>query len=115
MASGSKSTYRGLGSIDFQATARSVLIVGRVKAFKKEATKSIRNIIYCKLMSAPLKDYAQFGWNNANNENFYFDGLDIANTRGFPAYWISHKSKKQMEISAAVQCLQKALCQVKIR
>lgn len=30
-SSGSKSTYRGLGSIDFQATARSVLVVGRVK------------------------------------------------------------------------------------
>ncbi|WP_330619202.1 AAA family ATPase [Vallitalea guaymasensis] len=30
-AKGSKSTYRGLGSIDFQATARSVLIIGRVK------------------------------------------------------------------------------------
>lgn len=29
--SNSKSTYRGLGSIDFQATARSVLIVGRLK------------------------------------------------------------------------------------
>ncbi len=29
--SGSKSSYRGLGSIDFQAAARSVLIVGRVK------------------------------------------------------------------------------------
>ena len=28
---GSKSTYRGLGSIDFQAAARSVLIVGRIK------------------------------------------------------------------------------------
>ena len=28
---GAKSTYRGLGSIDFQATARSVLIVGRIK------------------------------------------------------------------------------------
>jgi len=28
---GTKSTYRGLGSIDFQATARSVLIVGRIK------------------------------------------------------------------------------------
>lgn len=27
-ASGSKSTYRELGSIDFQATARSVLVVG---------------------------------------------------------------------------------------
>lgn len=30
-ANGTKSTYRGLGSIDFQATARSVLIVGRIK------------------------------------------------------------------------------------
>lgn len=29
--SGVKSTYRGLGSIDFQAVARSVLIVGRLK------------------------------------------------------------------------------------
>lgn len=28
---GGKSSYRGLGSIDFQATARSVLIVGRIK------------------------------------------------------------------------------------
>jgi len=28
---GNKSSYRGLGSIDFQASARSVLIVGRVK------------------------------------------------------------------------------------
>ena len=27
----SKSTYRGLGSIDFQAAARSVLLVGRIK------------------------------------------------------------------------------------
>ena len=30
-AQGNKSNYRGLGSIDFQATARSVLIVGRLK------------------------------------------------------------------------------------
>lgn len=30
-ASGGKSSYRGLGSIDFQAAARSVLIVGRIK------------------------------------------------------------------------------------
>ena len=30
-AQGNKSNYRGLGSIDFQATARSVLVVGRVK------------------------------------------------------------------------------------
>ena len=30
-ASGAKSTYRGLGSIDIQATARSVLLVARIK------------------------------------------------------------------------------------
>ena len=30
-ASGTKSTYRGLGSIDIQATARSVLLVARLK------------------------------------------------------------------------------------
>ena len=30
-AQGNKSNYRGLGSVDFQATARSVLVVGRVK------------------------------------------------------------------------------------
>lgn len=29
--SGERSNYRGLGSIDFQAAARSVLVVGRVK------------------------------------------------------------------------------------
>lgn len=30
-AAGGQSTYRGLGSIDFRATARSVLLIGRVK------------------------------------------------------------------------------------
>lgn len=30
-AQGSSSAYRGLGSIDFRAAARSVLIVGRLK------------------------------------------------------------------------------------
>jgi hypothetical protein len=31
-ASGSKSIYRGLGSIDIIAAARSVLLVGRIKS-----------------------------------------------------------------------------------
>ena len=34
-AQGNKSNYRGLGSIDFQATARSVLIVGRLKIIRR--------------------------------------------------------------------------------
>ena len=33
--SNGKSSYRGLGSIDFQAAARSVLIVGRIKMNQK--------------------------------------------------------------------------------
>ncbi len=47
-ASGSKSTYRGLGSIDFQATARSVLVVGRVKG-----DASLRVIAHDKSSPAP--------------------------------------------------------------
>jgi len=47
-SSGSKSTYRGLGSIDFQATARSVLVVGRIKD-----KKSVRVIAHDKSSLAP--------------------------------------------------------------
>lgn len=47
-ASGSKSTYRGLGSIDFQATARSVLVVGRIKG-----NASLRVIAHDKSSLAP--------------------------------------------------------------
>lgn len=45
---GGKSSYRGLGSIDFQATARSVLIVGRIKD-----TPQIRVIAQDKSSLAP--------------------------------------------------------------
>jgi len=40
-AQGLKSGYRGLGSIDFRASARSVLIVGRLKSGDMVITKSI--------------------------------------------------------------------------
>ena len=47
-AQGLKSSYRGLGSIDFQATARSVLLVGRMKE-----NPAIRVIAHCKSSLAP--------------------------------------------------------------
>ena len=47
-ASGMKSDYRGMGSIDFQATARSVLVVGRVKD-----DPECRVIAHCKSSLAP--------------------------------------------------------------
>ena len=47
-AQGLKSSYRGLGSIDFQATARSVLLVGRLKN-----DPSIRIVAHDKSSLAP--------------------------------------------------------------
>lgn len=47
-AQGTKSNYRGLGSIDFQAAARSVLVVGRLR---DEPT--IRIVAHCKSSLAP--------------------------------------------------------------
>lgn len=47
-AQGAKSSYRGLGSIDFRAAARSVLLVGRLKE-----NPSIRVVIHDKSSLAP--------------------------------------------------------------
>ncbi len=64
-ASGTSSAYRGLGSIDFRAAARSVLLVGRMK---KEPT--VRVIVHDKSSLAPegksiafrLGDEKGFAW-----------------------------------------------------
>ena len=53
--SNGKSSYRGLGSIDFQAAARSVLIVGRVKD-----EPEIRVICHVKSSLAPEGDAITF-------------------------------------------------------
>jgi len=57
-SSGSKSTYRGLGSIDFQATARSVLVVGRIKD-----KKTVRVIAHDKSSLAPEGESLAFELN----------------------------------------------------
>lgn len=54
-ASGSKSTYRGLGSIDIQATARSVLLVARLRD-----KPNIRIMAYDKSSLAPAGDAIGF-------------------------------------------------------
>ena len=58
--SGSKSSYRGLGSIDFQAAARSVLIVGRVKN-----EPEIRVVCHIKSSLAPEGKSIAFRLNKA--------------------------------------------------
>lgn len=60
-ASGSKSTYRGLGSIDFQATARSVLLVGRIKE-----NPNVRVIAHDKSSLAPEGKAMAFELNEEN-------------------------------------------------
>ncbi len=54
-ASGSKSTYRGLGSIDIQATARSVLLVARLRD-----KPNIRIMAHDKSSLAPVGDAIEF-------------------------------------------------------
>ena len=54
-ASGSKSTYRGLGSIDIQATARSVLLVARLRD-----KPNIRIMAHDKSSLAPTGDAIGF-------------------------------------------------------
>ena len=65
--SNGKSSYRGLGSIDFQAAARSVLIVGRVKD-----EPEIRVICHVKSSLAPEGDAIAFRLDK--EKGFYWIG-----------------------------------------
>lgn len=66
-ASGTQAAYRGLGSIDFRAAARSVLLIGRVK---KEP--NIRVIIHDKSSLAPEGEPMAFAL--GDNEGFRWIG-----------------------------------------
>lgn len=65
-----KSSYRGLGSIDFQAAARSVLIVGRLKD-----NEEIRVVAHGKSSLAPEGDPIAFELNKATGFKWlgYYD------------------------------------------
>ncbi len=66
-ASGTQAAYRGLGSIDFRAAARSVLLIGRVK---KEP--NVRVIIHDKSSLAPEGEPMAFAL--GDNEGFRWIG-----------------------------------------
>ena len=69
-ASGTSSAYRGLGSIDFRAAARSVLLIGRLK---NEPT--VRIIVHDKSSLAPEGMSLAFGL--GDEEGFrWLDGYD---------------------------------------
>ena len=69
-ASGSSSAYRGLGSIDFRAAARSVLLIGRLKS-----DPNVRVIVHDKSSLAPEGKSLAFGL--GDQEGFrWLDGYD---------------------------------------
>ena len=69
-ASGSSSAYRGLGSIDFRAAARSVLLIGRLKK-----DPNVRVIVHDKSSLAPEGKSLAFGL--GDEEGFrWLDGYD---------------------------------------
>ena len=69
-AAGMSSAYRGLGSIDFRASARSVLVVGRLRS-----NKNVRVIVHDKSSLAP--EGKSLAFNLGNEEGFYWlDGYE---------------------------------------
>ena len=75
---GGKANYRGLGSIDFQATARSVLIVGRLKE-----NKEVRVVVHEKSSLAPEGDPIAFEL--SKETGFVWKGSVNHNSRKFKA------------------------------
>ena len=73
--SGNKSSYRGLGSIDFQASARSVLIVGRIKD-----NPQIRVMVQDKSSLAPEGEPIAFELDKENGFR-WLGHYDIGNTK----------------------------------
>ena len=69
-AAGLSSTYRGLGSIDFRAAARSVLVVGRLRK-----NKTVRIVVHDKSSLAP--EGKSFAFQLGDEEGFrWLDGYD---------------------------------------
>ncbi len=95
-ATGSSSAYRGLGSMDFRAAARSVLLVGRLR---KEP--NVRVIIHDKSSLAP--EGKSMAFNLGNEEGFHwlsgYDDLtsdDVLN--GFVSDKVESKTGQAEEI-----------------
>lgn len=111
-ANGCKSAYRGLGSIDFQATARSVLIVGRIKD-----DPLLRVMAHDKSSLAPkgrpvafrLDKESGFHWEghlDISVEELLsgdFKGQKLRTAKAFLANILEDGDKTQKEIEAASQ------------
>jgi len=86
--SGNKSSYRGMGSIDFHAAARSVLVVGRVKD-----EPEIRAVVQIKSSLAPEGDAIAFRLDKESGFN-WIGRYDISIDELLGGYKTDNKSNQ---------------------
>ena len=98
-ATGMSSAYRGLGSIDFRAAARSVLVVGRLRK-----NKNIRVIVHDKSSLAP--EGKSLAFNLGNEEGFrWLDGYDGISAEDLLSGISSQQETKTMQAEEIIRTM----------
>ena len=98
-ATGMSSAYRGLGSIDFRAAARSVLVVGRLRK-----NKNIRVIVHDKSSLAP--EGKSLAFNLGNDDGFrWLDGYDGISAEDLLSGISSQQETKTMQAEEIIRTM----------
>ena len=98
-ATGMSSAYRGLGSIDFRAAARSVLVVGRLRK-----NKNIRVIVHDKSSLAP--EGKSLAFNLGNDDGFrWLDGYDGISAEDLLSGLSSQQETKTMQAEEIIRTM----------
>lgn len=98
-ATGMSSAYRGLGSIDFRAAARSVLVVGRLRK-----NKNIRVIVHDKSSLAP--EGKSLAFNLGNEDGFrWLDGYDGISAEDLLSGLSSQQETKTMQAEEIIRTM----------
>lgn len=98
-ATGMSSAYRGLGSIDFRAAARSVLVVGRLRK-----NKNIRVIVHDKSSLAP--EGKSLAFNLGNEDGFrWLDGYDEISAEDLLSGLSSQQETKTMQAEEIIRTM----------
>ena len=98
-ATGMSSAYRGLGSIDFRAAARSVLVVGRLRK-----NKNIRVIVHDKSSLAP--EGKSLAFNLGNEDGFrWLDGYDEISAEDLLSGISSQQETKTMQAEKIIRTM----------
>lgn len=98
-ATGMSSAYRGLGSIDFRAAARSVLVVGRLRK-----NKNIRVIVHDKSSLAP--EGKSLAFNLGNEDGFrWLDGYDEISAEDLLSSLSSQQETKTMQAEEIIRTM----------